>query len=260
MTGKGRCWARTTSGCATKALPTPTRNSRRLMTTSRESGPCSKGSVKHAGTGATSSPSTAPSCLRDSRQSWPLHGVMLMRSPLARERRSPPGFIRPAQPVLADRPPAGPGWSFEIKHDGFRIVSRKDGDGLRLWSRNARDWSVEFRAIAEALKALPVSGVILDGEAVAHCDKGLPDFHGLLGDGAASACFYAFDLLAVDARLTTEMPSTIRKVATAMTGIAPVRPSVGVPKQPRARALWVLARFGFQAGLRSQAWLPRHLA
>ena len=84
---------------------------------------------------------------------------MLMRSPLARERRSSAGFIRPAQPVLADRPPSGSGWSFEIKHDGFRIVSRKDRDGLRLWSRNARDWSVEFRAIAEALKALPVSGV-----------------------------------------------------------------------------------------------------
>jgi hypothetical protein len=43
---------------------------------------------------------------------------MLMRSPLARERRSPAGFIRPAQPVLADGPPTGPGWSFEIKHDG----------------------------------------------------------------------------------------------------------------------------------------------
>jgi ATP-dependent DNA ligase len=66
---------------------------------------------------------------------------MLMRSPLARERRSPAGFIRPAQPVLADRPPTGPGWSFEIKHDGFRIVSRKDGERVRLWSRNARDWS-----------------------------------------------------------------------------------------------------------------------
>jgi bifunctional non-homologous end joining protein LigD len=129
---------------------------------------------------------------------------MLMRSPLARERRSPAGFIRPAQPILADRPPTGPGWAFEIKHDGFRIVSRKDGDGLRLWSRNARNWSVEFRAIAEALKALPVSSVILDGEAVAHCDKGLPD-------GAASACFYAFDLLAVDGLDVRRLPLEARR-------------------------------------------------
>ena len=136
---------------------------------------------------------------------------MLMRSPLARERRSPPGFIRPAQPVLASRPPTGAGWSFEIKHDGFRIVSRKDGDGLRLWSRNARDWSVEFRAIAEALKALPASSVILDGEAVAHCAEGLPDFHGLLGDGAASACLYAFDLLAVEGEDLRRLPLEVRR-------------------------------------------------
>jgi bifunctional non-homologous end joining protein LigD len=131
---------------------------------------------------------------------------MLMSSPLARERRSPAGFIRPAQPVLADRPPTGPGWSFEIKHDGFRIVARKDGNALRLWSRNGRDWSGEFRAIAEAVRVLPFSSVILDGEAVAHCDKGMPDFHGLLGDGAASACFYAFDLLAVDGEDLRRLP------------------------------------------------------
>jgi bifunctional non-homologous end joining protein LigD len=136
---------------------------------------------------------------------------MLMRSPLARERRSPAGFIRPAQPVLADRPPIGPGWSFEIKHDGFRIVSRKDGERVRLWSRNARDWSVEFRAIAEAVRALPFSGVVLDGEAVAHCDEGLPDFHGLLGDGAASACLYAFDLLAVEGEDLRRLPLEARR-------------------------------------------------
>src|SRR5918993_1778084 len=136
---------------------------------------------------------------------------MLMRSPLARERRSPAGFIRPAQPVLAERPPTGPGWSFEIKHDGFRIASRKDGERVRLWSRNGRDWSAEFRAIAEAVRALPFSSVILDGEAVAHCPKGLPDFHGLLGDGAASACFYAFDLLAVDGLDLRRLPLEARR-------------------------------------------------
>jgi bifunctional non-homologous end joining protein LigD len=136
---------------------------------------------------------------------------MLMRSPLARERRSPAGFIRPAQPVLADRPPRGPGWSFEIKHDGFRIVARKDGNALRLWSRSGRDWSGELRAITEAVRALPFSSVILDGEAVAHCAEGLPDFHGLLGDRAASACFYAFDLLAVDGEDLRRLPLEARR-------------------------------------------------
>src|SRR3954463_13674630 len=123
---------------------------------------------------------------------------MLMRSPLARDRRQPPGFIRPAQPVLVATVPSGDGWLHELKHDGFRIVAHKDGDDVRLWSRNGRDWSAEFVAITAAVVALPFPRIVLDGEAVAHCPKGLPDFHVLLSrSGAAAACLYAFDLLHV---------------------------------------------------------------
>jgi bifunctional non-homologous end joining protein LigD len=44
--------------------------------------------------------------------------------------------------------------------------------------------------------ALPFARIVLDGEAVAHCPEGLPDFHALLGrEGCARACLYAFDLL-----------------------------------------------------------------
>src|SRR5215204_1297128 len=53
---------------------------------------------------------------------------MLMRSPLARDRRRPPGFIPPCQPVIAERVPAGDGWLHELKHDGFRIIARKEDD------------------------------------------------------------------------------------------------------------------------------------
>src|SRR3954447_25509201 len=126
---------------------------------------------------------------------------MLMRSPLARDRRQPPGFIRPCQPVLAATVPAGDGWLHELKHDGFRIIVHKDGDDVRLWSRNARDWSVEFVPITAAVMALPFARIVLDGEAVAHCPEGLPDFHALLGrEGCARACLYAFDLLLVGAK------------------------------------------------------------
>jgi ATP-dependent DNA ligase len=100
---------------------------------------------------------------------------MLMRSPLARDRRQPPGFIRPCQPVLAAKGPAGDGWLHELKHDGFRIV-HKDGGDVRLWSRNGRDWSVEFAAISAAALVIPFARIVLDGEAVAHCPEGLPDF------------------------------------------------------------------------------------
>ena len=51
--------------------------------------------------------------------------LMLMRSPLARERRRPAGFILPCQPTLSDTVPSGPLWLHEIKHDGYRILARK---------------------------------------------------------------------------------------------------------------------------------------
>jgi bifunctional non-homologous end joining protein LigD len=91
-----------------------------------------------------------------------------MRSPLARDRRQPPGFIRPCQPVLSAEVPVGGGWIHQIKHDGFRIVALKDGDDIRLWSRNGRNWSADFVAITAAVMALPATRIVLDGEAVAH--------------------------------------------------------------------------------------------
>jgi bifunctional non-homologous end joining protein LigD len=121
---------------------------------------------------------------------------MLMRSPLARERRRPAGFSVPCQPTLSDKAPSGPLWLHEIKHDGYRIIASKSGTRVRLWSRNGRDWSKEFLAMAEAIRALRADEIVLDGEAMAHCKDGLPAFHGLRsGDGSAGACLFAFDLL-----------------------------------------------------------------
>src|SRR5829696_6205576 len=117
----------------------------------------------------------------DSRYCVSYRGAMLMRSPLARDRRKPPGFIRPCQPVLSAKVPVGDGWIHELKHDRFRIVALKDGE----WSRNGRNWSAEFVAITAAVMALPVTRTVLDGEAVAHCLEGLPHFHRFLGDGQA---------------------------------------------------------------------------
>jgi bifunctional non-homologous end joining protein LigD len=66
---------------------------------------------------------------------------------------------------------------------------------VQLWSRNGRDWTAELVSIAAALRDLP-GDFVIDGEAVAHCEAGLPDFHRLMArDGQASACLYAFDLL-----------------------------------------------------------------
>jgi ATP-dependent DNA ligase len=42
-------------------------------------------------------------------------------------KRLPAGFVIPAQPINAARPPAGPNWVHEIKQDGYRLIVRRDG-------------------------------------------------------------------------------------------------------------------------------------
>src|SRR5215510_11880286 len=101
--------------------------------------------------------------------------MMLVRTRPAR----PAGFIEPCLPSPAERPPSGPGWVHEIQHDGFRLMVRRDGAGIRLITRNGHDWSGRFPLIAEAAGALKARSFLLDGEAVA-CDRDdLPSFERL---------------------------------------------------------------------------------
>ena len=91
-------------------------------------------------------------------------------------RRTPPGFIGPCLPSPAERPPSGPGWIHEIKHDGFRMMVRRDAAGVRLLTRNGHDWADRFPLIAEAAGALGVRSCMIDGEAVACDEDGMPVF------------------------------------------------------------------------------------
>src|SRR3954471_8311491 len=109
--------------------------------------------------------------------------------PSPRARKSPAGFIVPCQPTPSKTVPTGPEWIHELKYDGFRILARKDGASVRVWSRQGRNWTREFAAIAAALKAFPITQIVLDGEAVAHGPDGLPDFSRLLSGDCANACF-----------------------------------------------------------------------
>jgi ATP-dependent DNA ligase len=44
----------------------------------------------------------------------------------------PIDFVPPCLPTKAANPPSRPLWLHEIKHDGFRVVARKDGDRVRV--------------------------------------------------------------------------------------------------------------------------------
>jgi ATP-dependent DNA ligase len=113
----------------------------------------------------------------------------LWRSSPARWRRIPPvGFVPPCEPTLDDRPPAGPGWLHEVKHDGFRMV--------QVWSRDGVDFTSRFSRIAEAVRDLPVAEALVDGEAVVFRDYGRSDYYALMTKrGGTQASFVAFDLL-----------------------------------------------------------------
>src|SRR5262245_12239451 len=100
-------------------------------------------------------------------------------------------FIAPCLPSPTDRLPSGPSWVHEIKHDGFRLMVRRDAAGVRLITRNGHDWSDRFALIAEAAGALRLRSCLIDGEAVA-CD-GLPSFDRLRYRRADDSVFlYAF--------------------------------------------------------------------
>ena len=59
----------------------------------------------------------------------------------------PPGFVPPCLPTKAPHPPTGALWVHEIKHDGFRIIARKDGNRVRLYSRAGNDLTDRFPLI-----------------------------------------------------------------------------------------------------------------
>jgi ATP-dependent DNA ligase len=75
----------------------------------------------------------------------------------------PAGFVVPAQPVKASKPPVGTGWVHEIKHDGYRIIVRRDGPTVRLYSRDAYDWTLRLAAIAAAVELIKAKSFTIDG-------------------------------------------------------------------------------------------------
>jgi bifunctional non-homologous end joining protein LigD len=60
----------------------------------------------------------------------------------------PAGFIEPCLPTNGRTVPAGPEWCYEIKHDGFRFICRRERDRVRVFSRRGHDWTDRVPLIA----------------------------------------------------------------------------------------------------------------
>lgn len=127
-------------------------------------------------------------------------------------RKRPPGIPEPCSPIRAQIAPSGPAWIHEIKHDGYRLMVRKDGQGVRIFTRRGYDWSDRYPLIAAGAARLEAVSFTIDGEGVVCRPDGVADFAMLQSRQHDRAAFlYAFDLLELDGEDLRAAPLEERK-------------------------------------------------
>ena len=114
--------------------------------------------------------------------------------------------------VTCRRPPSGSNWIHEIKHDGYRLMARRDPVGIRLITRRGNDWSDRFPLVVEAVNHLKVRSCLIDGEVVCCDERGLATFQLLRHRrNEPQAFLYAFDLLELNGDDLRREPIEVRK-------------------------------------------------
>ena len=127
-----------------------------------------------------------------------------------------PGFIEPCLPSPADHPPSGSSWIHEIKHDGYRLMARRDLGWHPPDHPAGNDWSDRFPLVIEAVNHLKVRSCLIDGEVVCCDERGLTRFDVLRRRrNEAMAFLYAFDLLELDGTDLRREPIEVRKATLA---------------------------------------------
>lgn len=114
-----------------------------------------------------------------------------------------PRFVPTMSATLVPELPEGGEWLYEVKLDGYRALLLKDGERVRLVSRNEKDLTAAYPSVAAAGRRLQARTAVVDGEIVAVDAQGRPSFQALQHRSAHpgyAVVFYAFDLLHVDGR------------------------------------------------------------
>jgi bifunctional non-homologous end joining protein LigD len=162
--------------------------------------------------------------------------------------------------------PVGPRWTYEVKWDGYRTLILKEAR-VRLFSRNLKDVSQQYAAVARAAAALQARDAIVDGEVVALDEEGRPSFQALHHQLAAAYAYCAFDILHLDGRDLTRLPLDERRRVLGNTlkgtGLMLSEPLPGTPAdiERAVRELGlegVVAKRGdsrYEAGKRSDKWI-----
>jgi bifunctional non-homologous end joining protein LigD len=122
------------------------------------------------------------------------------------------GFVAPCIPSVAHKPPSGPDWVHEIKHDGYRLIVRRGGPAVRLFTRRGFDWTDRYPAIAAVAAKLRAKSFTLDGEAAVSGADGVAVFAALHRRRAVpDAILHAFDLLELNGKDLRPLPLGERK-------------------------------------------------
>jgi bifunctional non-homologous end joining protein LigD len=175
---------------------------------------------------------------------------------------------------VAKKLPTGADWSYEVKWDGYRAEAVKNGAAVSLASRNLKNITKQYPAVARAVAGLGAKAAVVDGEIVALDAHGRPSFQALHHSSTAglSVVYYAFDLLHVNGRDLFRVPLDDRRAAlrdiVGDSGVLLSDPLPGSPPQIEAavRRLeleGVVAkrrRSFYEPGRRSDAWIKVRFA
>ncbi len=155
----------------------------------------------------------------------PADGIRAELTRLKAPRHEVPASTAPLMLAeTSDKAFSDPAWLFELKLDGYRLLAARERDAAHLFSRNGNDLSASFPEVSRAVAALPISGLVLDGEVVALDETGRPSFQRLQQRAKLTRAldirqatvnipvtFYAFDLLAAEGFDVRPLPLVVRK-------------------------------------------------
>jgi bifunctional non-homologous end joining protein LigD len=115
-------------------------------------------------------------------------------------------------PTKATTVPDTPDWLHEVKYDGYRLRLERDGDRVRLITRNGHNWTDRYPWIVEAALKNRIKQFVIDGEAVVLGVDGIADFNALHSRQHDNEVqLYAFDIVALDGDDLLGSPLSMRK-------------------------------------------------
>ena len=168
--------------------------------------------IKRAGAGKAAREKLAEVPVRKARRrDWARKALRLDGATRA---DAPSGPFEPQLARLGDVPPTGEQWIHELKWDGYRIVTTIADRQVRLWSRNALEWTDRLPDIRAAIESLGLRSGALDGELLA--GSGTREDFNLLqstlsGERQGRLALALFDLLHLDGVDISAVPLLARK-------------------------------------------------